>query len=153
MEETTHTLLATFKNSLVYTACARQVAVLLDENAGGAQASLLLMVSFAFLAVIFQTAKKVIVAYAKKHESNPALIEWNATIATLRGASEFILDLTSNLATQMVSSMAAQTISDAVTGADNVVWSLLGALVCIILLWLLTITVENKYKSIHKKKS
>lgn len=153
MEETTHTLLATFKNSLVYTACARQVSVLLDANAGGAQASLLLMISFGFLAVIFQTAKKEIVAYAAKHEKNPALIEWNATIATLRGVSEFILDLSSNLATQMVSSMAAQTISDAVTGGDNVVWSLLGALVCIILLWLLTITVENKYKSVHEKKS
>jgi hypothetical protein len=151
MEETTQTLLATFKNSLVYTACARQVTVLLDENAGGAQASLLLMISFGFLAVIFQTAKKQIVAYAKRYEGDPALVEWNATIATLRGVSEFVLDLSSNLATQMVSSMAAQTISDAVTGGDNVVWSLLGALVCIILLWLLTITVENKYKSVHQK--
>lgn len=143
MEETTKTLLATFKNSLVYTACARQVDALLDENTGGAQASLLMMVSFGFLAAIFQTAKREIERAASLFLADKSRSAWHSTIDTLRGVSTFILDMTSNLATQMVSSLTAQTISDAVTAADNRVWSLLGALVCIILLWLLTLTVDN----------
>lgn len=146
MEETTNTLLATFKNSLVYTACARQVDVLLDENAGGTRASLLLMTSFGFLAAIFQAAKTEILGLTDGALQSKELAQWHATIATLRSMASFVLDIMSNLATQMVSSMAAQTISDAVTGGDSVLWSLLGALVCIILLWLLTLTVNNKAK-------
>lgn len=146
MEETTLSLLATFKNSLVYTACARQVDVLLNENTGGTRASLLLMASFAFLAVIFQVAKKEVVQSADTALRNGLFVDWHPTIATLRGVSVFVLDISSNLATQMVSSMAAQTISDAVRGGDSVIWSLLGALVCIILLWLLTRTVKTPHK-------
>lgn len=146
MEETTNTLLATFKNSLVYTACARQVDALLDENAGGTRASLLLMTSFGFLATIFQAAKQEIVSLANEGLQNAEYAQWHATLQTMKSMTSFVLDIMSNLATQMVSSMAAQTITDAVTGGDSVLWSLLGALVCIILLWLLTLTVNNKTK-------
>lgn len=146
MEETELTLLATFKNSLVYTACARQVEALLDENAGGSRASLLLMASFGFLAAIFQVAKKQVRDASKQFVADNTKKDWHPTVETLTAVSIFVLDMLSNLATQMVSSMTAQTVSDAVTGGDNVMWSLLGALICIILLWLLTLTLNNKSK-------
>lgn len=138
------TLIATFKNSLIYTACATQVTIFLDENAGGHRASMILMATFAFLAVIFQSLKKEVLILNATLQKLPTWVEWRATLDTLASMVSFTLDISSNLATQMVSSMTAATVSDAVRGADGTLWSLLGALLCIILLWLLTTIVERK---------
>jgi len=135
------TLLQTFKNSLIYTACATQVTIFLDENAGGSRASLILMTSFSFVAIIFQTLKAEIIKL--DIGQRPGWVEWRDAIDSLKGVSTFTLDILSNLATQMVSSMTAATVSDAVRGGDSSLWSLLGALICIILLWLLTLIVNN----------
>lgn len=138
-EETSASLLATFRNSLVYTACSEQVRIFVAESNGGQNASVILIITFTITAMVLQRLK----AYVKRVDAGGNGAEWIRVVTSLKEVSVFSLDLMSNLATQLVSTIAAGAISDAVRGGTSTGWSLLGSALCIVLLWLLTAAVSR----------
>lgn len=123
----TATLIAVFKNSLLYTT-AGQVTAIMPVSA---DSPTLMLGCFALAVCILRRAQ----GWSRSAYST---VGASATaVEALRDLVLFLLDSIINLAVQIVSTLAGQLITTAVAGAESVVYSICGATIAVVLLWLL----------------
>ena len=132
----TNSLIAVFKNSLLYTTAGR-VTSIIPENT---DSPLLMLGSLALSVCLLRRAQTWA---AGTMWASVGSSDKRATDA-LKDLILFLLDTVVNLAVQIVSTVAGQLITAAVIDAESTVYSICGAVVAVVLLWLLNKIVARK---------
>lgn len=119
-------LIQLFENALIYTAVGDQVSSLISPND---ESTIITVVSFSILLFLLQLVEGAVATMwpHPNHIQEP-----------IKDLMIFLTETASNIAVQMVSTLSARTLTQAVRNADSTLWSILGAFAAITLLWLLS---------------
>ena len=132
MAERSVRLIQLFENALIYTAVGDQVSSIIRPND---ESAIITVISFSVILFLLQLVEGAVA----EMWPNPNHIK-----KPIKDLMIFITETASNIAVQMVSTLAARTLTQAVENAESTLWAILGAFAAITLLWLLSRIVMRK---------
>ena len=125
-----------FKNALVYTTIIRNVDSLIDDK----DRSIIMIMLGSALAAAGATRAT---SYAKNEiKSSRSQFNESNTFGIIGKLGVFLLSTATNVLVQLTSSLASTLATAVFSSADSLPWGLAGAVVSIVLLWLLQETVK-----------
>jgi hypothetical protein len=134
--DTPETLVAVFKNSLLYTT-AFEISALIPKGNGDTTVIIIAAVMLVVL-MINKLSAFIATVYSDAPDEVKRIVE------PLKALTKFLLDCASNLLVQITSTMVGQLVTTAVQETQSSSFSLLGSLVSLTLIWLLSNMITSR---------